>query len=129
MKAISVRQPWAWLICNGHKPIENRNWRTHFRGRVLIHASQKLDYQAATDTISKVYDGLFELPPKEEIQTGGIVGAVDIVDCIENSDSPWFFGKFGFVLKNAEAVPFLPLKGKLGFFEVNFLSHEQEGNY
>jgi hypothetical protein len=36
MKALSIMQPWAWLIVNGHKAIENRNWRCHYRGPVLI---------------------------------------------------------------------------------------------
>ena len=39
VKIISVRQPWAWLIVAGHKDIENRTWRTSYRGRLLIHAS------------------------------------------------------------------------------------------
>ena len=37
---ISVRQPWAWLIMNAGKDIENRTWRTDVRGRVLIHAAK-----------------------------------------------------------------------------------------
>jgi len=40
MKALSVRQPWAWLIAHGLKPVENREWETHYRGPVLIHASK-----------------------------------------------------------------------------------------
>ena len=43
-KALSVRQPWAWLIVNGWKPIENRSRRTNVRGRILIHASLKFDH-------------------------------------------------------------------------------------
>ncbi|WP_245839042.1 ASCH domain-containing protein [Yersinia kristensenii] len=39
MKALSIRQPWAWLIVNGYKDIENRTWNTKCRGPVLIHAS------------------------------------------------------------------------------------------
>jgi hypothetical protein len=31
--ALSVRQPWAWLIVNGYKDVENRSWTTHYRGR------------------------------------------------------------------------------------------------
>ena len=38
LKAISIRQPWAWLIVNGYKDVENRIWATSLRGRVLIHA-------------------------------------------------------------------------------------------
>lgn len=30
---LSIRQPWAWLIVNGYKDIENRTWPTHFRGK------------------------------------------------------------------------------------------------
>jgi hypothetical protein len=40
MKALSIRQPWAWLIVNGYKDIENRSWATKFRGPVLIHAAK-----------------------------------------------------------------------------------------
>lgn len=39
MKALSVKQPYATLICAGVKDIENRAWSTDYRGRVLIHAS------------------------------------------------------------------------------------------
>ncbi|AWI90326.1 hypothetical protein C0214_19955 [Methylobacterium sp. DM1] len=35
VKALSIMQPWAWLIVNGHKDIENRDWRGHFRGPAL----------------------------------------------------------------------------------------------
>ena len=47
MKALSIMQPWAWLIVNGHKAIENRTWRCHVRGPILIHAGKKLDEDAA----------------------------------------------------------------------------------
>jgi len=40
MRALSVKQPWAWLIVNGYKKIENRNWPTSFRGRIYIHAGR-----------------------------------------------------------------------------------------
>ena len=39
MKAITIKQPWASLIVHGIKDIENRTWRTNYRGRVLIHAA------------------------------------------------------------------------------------------
>jgi len=41
MKALSVRQPYASLICYGVKTVENRTWKTDYRGRMLIHASGK----------------------------------------------------------------------------------------
>jgi|ERR1700758_4475866 hypothetical protein len=39
MKVIVIRQPWAWLIVNGFKDIENRSWRTRYRGPLMIHPS------------------------------------------------------------------------------------------
>ncbi|WP_245491574.1 hypothetical protein [Mesorhizobium sp. M7A.F.Ca.ET.027.02.1.1] len=57
------------------------------------------------------------LPAFEELPRGGIVGTVDIVDCVAESASPWFFGRYGFVLRNVEPLDeFIPVKGALGFF-------------
>jgi len=42
MKTLSVKQPWAQLICSGLKDIENRTWKCpqkYIGKRVLIHAS------------------------------------------------------------------------------------------
>jgi hypothetical protein len=41
MKALSIRQPFASLICRGIKTIENRSWDTAYRGKLMIHASGK----------------------------------------------------------------------------------------
>lgn len=121
MKAISIRQPWAWLIVNGYKDIENRSWRTKYRGPVLIHASQgvkSIEYVRASNLIhNKLLGYGIPLPPIDQLQTGGIVGIATITDCVEESDSPWFFGEKGFVLADAKTLPFIPMKGKLSFFE------------
>ncbi len=119
-KAISVRQPWAWLIVNGHKDIENRSWATKYRGRLWIHAGghrvTRPEYEDFVETCRarriRTYPGI------EEFETGGIVGSVEIVDCVTESRSPWFGGEYGFVLKNAQKSPFQALSGKLGIFAV-----------
>lgn len=49
---------------------------------------------------------------------GGIVGRANLVDCVTKSDSPWFFGPYGFVLEDVSPLPFVPMKGELGIFEV-----------
>lgn len=41
MKVLSIQQPWASLIVQGHKKIETRTWATKYRGPLLIHAAQK----------------------------------------------------------------------------------------
>ena len=95
MKALSIRQPWAWLIVNGYKDIENRTWSTDFRGRVYVHAGRKIksgDFQEQRDYIKQ--SGLF-LP--EEPPLGAIIGEVIITDCVDTSSSPWFCGPYGFL--------------------------------
>lgn len=121
--ALSIRQPWAWLILNAGKDIENRDWRTNFRGRVLIHASKscaKSEYENAIDfMVDRGIDRLAaNLPSIDQFERGGIIGSAEIVDCTDHSASPWFVGDFGFVLRNPKPLPFVPWKGQLGFFNV-----------
>lgn len=120
MKTLSIRQPWAWLILHGGKDIENRSWHTSIRGRILIHASKGMtrdEYENAAFDASDINPDL-KLPPFEELERGGIVGEVTITDCLPRSSSPWHNpGCFGFVLKDAQPLPFYPYKGALGFFE------------
>lgn len=122
MKALSIRQPWAWLIVNGHKNIENRTWPTRVRGPVLIHASKGMTKSEYDDVhwFLSCKEGLdhIKLPAFAELERGGIVGMATIVDDLTVSDSPWFFGPHGFLLSDAKPLPFVPFKGMLGFFEV-----------
>lgn len=116
MKTLSIRHPWAWLIVNGHKTIENRTWRTSIRGDILIHAGKALDpdFDWLRSELAKVN---ILIPSKDRLDFGGIVGKATITDCVAKTDDPWFSGPYGFVLSNAEPVPFTPAKGRLGFFE------------
>jgi hypothetical protein len=41
MKVLSVKNPISYLICSGVKTVENRSWKTNYRGRLLIHSSGK----------------------------------------------------------------------------------------
>lgn len=41
MKAITLWQPWATFIADGHKRYETRSWSTNFRGNIAIHASKR----------------------------------------------------------------------------------------
>jgi len=114
MKALSIQQPWAWLIVNGHKDIENRDWPTRFRGRIYVHAGKKLD-KDAIDYIRKAYP---EVPLPEAFELGGIVGEATVTGCVTESESKWFYGDYGFTLARPHPIPFIPLRGQLGFFEV-----------
>lgn len=118
--ALSIRQPWAWMIVNAGKDVENRDWPTRFRGRFLIHASKGMtrdEYENGAETLFEI-DARIELPPFEKLERGGIVGTAVLTDCVERSPSPWFFGLYGFELRDVLPLPFRPYRGALGFFEV-----------
>lgn len=124
--AISIRQPWAWLILHAGKDIENRIWPTKVRGRVFIHASKEMtkdEYRVAAAFLASgdppLRAALDQLPAfdADALQRGGIVGEVEIVDCVNTSASPWFVGGWGFVLRHAKPLPFRACPGRLGFFQ------------
>ncbi|MBK1884659.1 ASCH domain-containing protein [Luteolibacter pohnpeiensis] len=118
MKALSIRQPWAWLIVNGHKDIENRQWRTHYRGKILVHAAKKMTREEHAVAAAMAAEQGVTIPAYDDLERGGIVGEVEIVDCVDVDPSPWFIGQWGFVLKDAKPQPLMPCNGKLGFFHV-----------
>jgi len=123
MKALSIRQPWAWLIIHGGKDIENRSWHTKFRGRFLVHASQGMTRGEYDEALELVHDiGSMELyqrfPSFNNLPRGVIVGSVELVDSLDTSDSPWYMGQKAFLLRDPKPLAFTPLKGRLGFFKV-----------
>lgn len=122
MKALSVRQPWAWLIVAGHKDIENRSWPTRFRGRIYVHASRTFDNDAmraielgSISVNAAVRQALYSV---NRWHRGVLIGEVDIVDCVTQSSSSWFTGPHGFVLANPHEYDRpIPCKGRLRLFE------------
>lgn len=128
-KALSIRQPWAWAIVHAGKDVENRGWATRYRGRVLIHAAKgmtRAEYDEANLFIQSVLGpvdmawlsrwlGVTAAPHR--LDRGGIIGVAEIVDCVEVSRSPWFFGPYGFVLASVRPLTFTPCRGALGLFE------------
>jgi ASCH domain-containing protein len=122
MKCLSLRQPYAALIVAGIKTIETRTWKTNYRGKILIHAALK-----PIELPNRFKSMLKEIEPEVLSATGKIIGSVDVIDCrpllakdkktalvdeIEN--------KYAWLLENPEVFKeFIPLKGKLGLFNVD----------
>lgn len=134
MKALSIRQPWAWLVVNGSKDIENREKIINYRGPLLIHAGKLLDddviypVEGRLVITSDFRNLIKEHLPEDLLATfrksasewgmGGIVGIANVVDCVQEHQSPWFFGKWGYVLEDRRPLPFTPYRGMPGLFDV-----------
>ena len=125
MKTLSIRQPWAWLIVNGIKTVENRTWSTQYRGPLLIHASKTPDY--TPDEYRNFRRGIlaeYKIEMPETLPVGGIVGRVDLVACLTEcdyeQDAEWHNPNcYAFVLRCPVELPFRPMPGKLHLFEVD----------
>jgi len=101
IKALSIKQPYPHHIFHDGKDVENRDWPTKGRGWFIIHAGVSKSELAQS---------------QHDLPRGGIVGMARIVDCVTEMDSRWFFGRYGFVLRDAFPVPLIPCRGMLGFF-------------
>jgi hypothetical protein len=123
MKALSIRQPWAWLIAHGYKDVENRTWFSSYKGPLLIHAGKTMthdDYQACLIFVNGLeIEPIMDFPSYKQLRAelGGIVGQAEMVGCVTESKSQWFVGDYGFLMRNALVLPFQPMKGALGFFD------------
>ena len=98
MKAISIKQPWAYLIATGIKDIENRTWKCpqkYIGERVLIHASasapKSIRKLLNADQINTVFKSdLYNDTNFAKIyNTGAVIGSVKIADCVINHPSIW----------------------------------------
>lgn len=80
MKAITVRQPWAWAIVAGGKDVENRTAAWAYRGPLAIHAGLRWSDRGADSSLIRGAFGkdLDELDPA--FRFGALIGIVDLVD-------------------------------------------------
>jgi len=101
---------------NGYKDIENRSWRTKHRGPLAIHASK--NQSLTTPQSLLVIEKKYRVRLSRKFEFGGVVGIVDIVDCVKTHPSKWKFrGKWGWVLKNPRRLPFRQYKRFVGLFK------------
>lgn len=109
MKVLTVKQPWAWAIIHAGKNIENRGWRTRYRGPLAIHAGARM--HTYTEMPHRAP------PVPDDLVFSAIIGMVDLVDVVEASRSKWFEGEFGWVLRNPRPLrrP-IPCGGRLGLW-------------
>ena len=73
MKTLTIKEPWASLIINGYKTYEFRSWKTSYRGKILIHASNSYD----KSLVEKFKNYHLNIKP------GYIIGEATITDIIK----------------------------------------------
>lgn len=118
MKALVIRQPWAWAIMEGIKRFENRTWRRAYRGPVAVIAAAS----AASLVTGTAFIERLGIAVPDDLPRGCILGVVTltgIVDPSECRDDPFAEGPFCWQLESpvklAQPVPF---RGQLGLFDL-----------
>lgn len=118
MKALVVRQPWAWAIMEGHKSVENRSWRTTYRGPLVIVAGGS---RASLNRGTAFCESLGIFVPKD-LPRSCILGVVTLIDIFETSvvndsfaEGPWCW-MLGNPVRLEYSVPYR--KGRLGLFDL-----------
>lgn len=133
-KAITIRQPWAGAVVLGIKPTENRTWRTHYRGRILIHAgAQQATIFSRGPLASPSHQAVAALAGNEWTRpAGAIIGSVELVDCHPDGGCcrPWGESAFTdsdgarrqqvwhWVFEDARHFAPVPCRGRQGLWNV-----------
>ena len=129
IRALSVRQPFAWAIAIGAKPVENRTYGTRYRGLLAIHASKAIDRAALDDPlILKAIDENEFAVGEAESSLGAVVAVAEMYgihhanDCMlpvgrgASGCSPWARrGQWHWRLRNVRPLPEpVPCRGRTG---------------
>ena len=120
--ALSVRQPSAWAIIHGPKLIENRSLGSLRAGRMVpgpicIHAATGMKEDEYRYLHWRFAQHGTICPRPDDLVRGAIIGTVDVVEIITESDSPWFGGEAGLLLENPRPIDPIPASGARGYFE------------
>lgn len=77
MKVLSIKEPYATLICNKKKSIETRSYKTNYRGTLNIHASiSKIDREILNNK------ELMNILDNDTFSYGKIICKCKLVNCI-----------------------------------------------
>jgi len=121
MKALTLRPVWAWAVIFGGKNVENRAWKTDYRGPLIIHAGSSHGPTAEDDVREVERCACVTMP--DEIEVGAAIGMVELVACMRDGphgtcESPWALpGLYHWVLRNPRTIVPVNCKGKLRLWE------------
>ncbi len=129
MRILTVREPFATLICHKIKTIETRSWRTNYRGEIYIHAGiKKPNYEHKGSAFKQIVSQYTYNP-------GSVLCKCNLADCIEMTDEyiekirkednmnyllgEYSVGRFAWILDNIEPIKPFAVKGKLGIWHLD----------
>ena len=120
VKALTIRQPWAWATIYGGKDVENRRWTTAYRGPLLIHAAKNADPDpgATARLLWTMADPEAFGQPRGALQAReAIIGVIHLADVLTDSPSPWALpGWYHWVLEFPAPVAHIPCRGRPGLW-------------
>ena len=107
MKALSVKQPWAWMIALGKKMIETRTWYTKYRGPILIVSSKGRMKKIVGEEFAKRFGVMVTL----HLKYGMALCKANLVDCrpmtVEDQSEAGceiYDGAYSWVLEDVERL-------------------------
>ena len=114
-RCLAVRQPWAWAIISGAKNVENRTWKTDYRGPIIIQAS------ATKTVVNQLIKTGGSALPAITFTYSSLIGVVDLLDVVPLSEeletNPWAWGPYCWSIANPRHFPEpIPAKGKLNLY-------------
>jgi hypothetical protein len=119
MKCLSIRQPWALLVCVGTKRIENRSRNTLHRGEIAIHSGSST---VALKHFSE--QNSWDESLQEWFTFGAIIGVAELYDAVpfdrRSHQDPWATGPFCLMFRNPRLFcnP-IPHKGRVNLCELS----------
>jgi uncharacterized protein DUF4326 len=119
VKALTVRQPWAWAIAAAGKDVENRTWHTRYRGLLAIHAAATADspWQLPTPDLIRAYQA-----GGPATGCGAVVAVARLLSTgqCQGQCSPWAVaGQYHWHLGQIRPVPEpIPATGRLGLWDL-----------
>ncbi|QOT16500.1 ASCH domain-containing protein [Paenarthrobacter sp. YJN-5] len=87
LKALTVKNPWAWAIINAGKNVENRSQPTSHRGTLYIHIAKRDDEAGHENEAIRQARAEASQAVRNHLQLQGyVLGTVEVVGCHHSSD-------------------------------------------